>query len=51
MRSGTEAMFVFPHEVGAHKGALLIARLTDDAGLHWQLDSDSHWQQLPQRDW
>jgi len=28
-----------------------VARFTDDAGLHWQLDDDLHLKQLPGRDW
>ena len=28
-----------------------IARFTDDAGLHWQLDENQHLDQVPDRDW
>ncbi len=29
----------------------LEVRLTDDAGLHWQIDGDLHLQKLEARDW
>jgi len=29
----------------------VIARFTDDAGLHWQIDQDLHLERLSEREW
>jgi hypothetical protein len=43
--------FIFAIEA-EHPKAQFTARLTGDAGLHWQIDPDLHLEKLPSRgDW
>jgi hypothetical protein len=50
VRAGTAAIFVFPFDVNKLPEARMIARFTDDGGLHWQLDTDLHLGKLASRD-
>ena len=54
IRAGETYGLVFDmrsNEVPIAEPPLGVARFTDDAGLHWQLDEDQHLRQLPDRDW
>jgi len=52
LRAGKTAGFFFAADTKEHPKARLTVRLTDDAGLHWQIDPDLHLEKLPDRaDW
>lgn len=52
IRSGQTYGFVFNCQPAATTpNPRVIARFTDDAGIHWQIDPDLHLQDLDQRDW
>jgi hypothetical protein len=50
IRAGEAASFVFTAGTEEHPKAQVTARLTDDAGLHWQVDPDLHLEKLGDRD-
>lgn len=51
VRAGLTVSFAFGIGRQEFPDAKAVARFTDDAGLHWQLDQDLHLHRLPQRDW
>jgi hypothetical protein len=48
--AGQESVLVF-FPVDTNTESILTLRFTDDAGLHWQADSDLHLEHLESRDW
>lgn len=50
LRAGKTAGFVFATDMKKHPKARLTVRLTDDAGLHWQIDPDLHLEKLASRE-
>lgn len=42
--------FVFAADLSRYPQARMIARFTDDAGLHWQIKHDLHLEPLADRD-
>jgi hypothetical protein len=51
IRSGQTCGFAFNCEPATAPDAQVIARFTDDAGIHWQISPDLHLEDLDQRDW
>jgi hypothetical protein len=51
IRAGQTFGFRFPFPVVDHPDALMKVRFTDDAGLHWEIDSDLRLVKLAGRDW
>lgn len=52
LRAGCRGAFAWgqPGALG-HPGYQICVRFTDDAGLHWQITTDLHMEQLAERDW
>jgi hypothetical protein len=50
LRAGETGGFIFTAGKEGHPKARFTVRLTDDAGLHWQIDPDLHLEKLPSRD-
>ncbi len=52
IRAGLRFGFQFPFPANDHLEAQMKVLFTDDAGLHWQIDSDLHLERLKTRhDW
>jgi hypothetical protein len=51
LTAGSNVGFVFDVTAGEYPGLLAWVRFTDDAGLHWQIDTDLHLEKLKSRDW
>jgi hypothetical protein len=51
IRAGRKFVFQFPIPSESSPDAKMKARFTDDAQIHWQIDSDLHLEKLPERDW
>ena len=51
IRAGSRFGFQTPLPVADHGAAWIKVRFTDDAGLHWEIDSDLHLAKLASRDW
>ena len=51
LRARHTAEFVWSFTAAQYPRLLLWVRFTDDAGLHWEIDTSLHLQQLKHRDW
>ena len=51
IRAGGRAGYVFSFIKANMPDGAAVARLTDDAGLHWQLGQDFHLERVDERDW
>lgn len=51
IRVGQCFEFRFPVPVANAPDAKIKVRFTDDARLHWQIDSDLHLEPIANRDW
>jgi hypothetical protein len=49
--SNRKAAFVWPFTAPDHPNLLSWVRFTDDAGLHWEIDTSLHLTRLDNRDW
>ncbi len=51
LTAGSKAGFVFEVTAREYPGLLAWVRFTDDAGLHWEVNTDLHLEKLKSRDW
>lgn len=51
LRAGLTCGFSFAYPAREYPEARHVARFTDDAGLHWQIDQELHLERLDERDW
>ena len=51
LRAGHTAGFVWSFTAAQYPRLLAWIRFTDDAGLHWEIDTALHLEKLKRRDW
>jgi hypothetical protein len=51
LRAGRTASFVWGFTIARYPRFLSWVRFTDDAGLHWEIDTSLHLTRLDKRDW
>jgi hypothetical protein len=51
LRRHHRAAFVWPFTVAQHPRLVTWVRFTDDAELHWEIDTSLHLKKLVSRDW
>jgi hypothetical protein len=52
IKAGASGGFIWSSgDMPDSQGSQFWVRFTDDAGLHWEIDTDLHLEKLPKRDW
>jgi hypothetical protein len=51
LRAGQTAAFVWGFTAALYPRLISWVRFTDDAGLHWEIDTSLHLEKLAKRDW